>query len=101
MCNCIHVNFGTYENIITLDNPFYPKNSTKRLVDIDNCIVDEIKNLWDEDIQTIASCCGHNKQDAIITVISEDFDKMVDLGYVVCEDYNNTFYAKSVSRVGR
>jgi hypothetical protein len=99
MCDCIKVSFGSYDNIKALKNPFYPDNSAYEIIGIDNCIADEIEFLWGENIQTIASCCGHNKINGDIAVIEEDADKMYKLGYVEMKGHNNTFYAKSVSKV--
>ncbi|GAH50580.1 unnamed protein product, partial [marine sediment metagenome] len=48
---------------------------------IDNCILEEIKFLWSKGIQTIESCCGHNKQQGYICVIPEAIKKMEKLGY--------------------
>jgi len=99
MCDCINVSFGSYDNIKALKNPFYPDNSAYEIIGIDNCIADEIEFLWRENIQTVASCCGHNKQDGIISVIENDVYKMNELGYIKMKEYNNTFYAKTVDRV--
>jgi hypothetical protein len=33
--------------------------SKRRVVSIDQCIVEPIKALWKANIQTTASCCGH------------------------------------------
>jgi hypothetical protein len=100
MYNCVNVEFGSYNNIIILKHRFYPKNSVKKYISIDACLKNEILDLWDKGIQTVASCCGHNIQSGTILVIREDFDKMLDLGYKIwknpIKDCPDGFYAKSV-----
>lgn len=56
---------------------------------VDKCLLDEIKWLNDQGIQTIGSCCGKHiniPKDNIchkgsIIVSSKYIDKMIDLGY--------------------
>ena len=56
---------------------------------VDKCLLDEIKWLNDQGIQTIGSCCGKHvniPKDSIyykgsIIVSSKYIDKMIDLGY--------------------
>lgn len=76
--------FGRYETCITELFPFgtdrYPIPYTKP-VDIDSCIHPEIMDLWSKGIQTIESCCGHNRVPAYIWVIDEHRQSMIDFGY--------------------
>ncbi len=82
MCNCEDVEFGTYANQASIKFPFYPLSSVDETVCVDNCILEEIKELWEKGIQTTNSCCGHNKLPGSIIVIHEHIDKMLELGYV-------------------
>jgi len=50
---------------------------------IDECIVDDIKKLWDKEIITHGSCCGHGKQESYVNVADESIQKMIDMGYVM------------------
>jgi hypothetical protein len=94
-CGCVNVDFGSYENIVVLWPP--PAFGFTRVpLGIDRCIALEILDLWRAGIKTIASCCGHNKQPAIISVFPEHDDWMVAQGYARCPDHPNTFYAKSI-----
>ncbi|MFW5962732.1 MAG: hypothetical protein ACOCQR_03855, partial [bacterium] len=54
-CEC-----GTYECSV-------PMPIKGRMVDIDLCIADIVAALNANGIKTEASCCGHNKQDGIIS----------------------------------
>lgn len=73
---CRNVEMGNYENQVVLTSPF-----TKRVVGIDACIVVEIQNIWKQGIPTIESCCGHNKTEGYIAVLTKYHDKMIALGY--------------------
>jgi len=73
---------GSYSNQTTLVYPDWFKSKHKiRVVGIDNCIVGEIKDLWNKGIQTTASCCGHNTSPGIISVLPKYVEKMKKLGY--------------------
>jgi hypothetical protein len=89
MCKCIDIEYGTYENTILLG--YYPimaeyqKNRIKaglsgRGITVDRCIADQIIELWENDIRTYGSCCGHNKGRGYINV-RESFDKAISLGW--------------------
>lgn len=52
-------------------------------LEIDDCLVDEIKSLWDIGIHTRGCCCGHNKLDGYIEVERTDIPKMINLGYEI------------------
>ena len=68
-------------------------------LDIDNCLVDEIKKLWDAGIHTRGCCCGHNKLGGYIEVERTDIPKMISLGYEIYKgkkiNYFDTFVPKS------
>ena len=61
MCKCKsynHPEIGSIESInLNIPAKF---NIEKKNVYIDSCIVDIIKLLWEYDIWTLSSCCGHN-----------------------------------------
>jgi len=56
-CSCLSYNWdiGTVPNVM-LPAPSW---SSQESICIDACIADAILALWDEGIQTGASCCGH------------------------------------------
>lgn len=88
MCYCKDVGFGSYDVAIPV---WYDR--FKRVVGIDYCIVLEVIALWQHDIITIESCCGHNKQFGYIAVDDICVDKMKQLGY---EEFKpNCFYTKT------
>jgi hypothetical protein len=66
------------KNIITDENIY--KNYE---IEIDNCLVEEIKDLWSKGIHTTGCCCGHNdsRLRPSIGVQNTDIQKMIDLGY--------------------
>jgi hypothetical protein len=82
MCNCQSYNkpeWGGSKKEIILQPPF-----TNKTVCIDSCIVDEIKQLWNEGFVTFGSCCGHNKSNPNVIVDKNDALK-------VREYINNNF----------
>ena len=51
-------------------------------IEIDDCLVEEIKYLWKKGIRTTGCCCGHKgKYQAYIGVLDGDIPKMLELGY--------------------
>ena len=50
---------------------------------IDECLLEEIKHLWDLGIETNGCCCGHGKVDGYIGVNpdGDNIGKMEKLGY--------------------
>lgn len=52
-------------------------------IEIDNCLVEEIKDLWSKGVHTTGCCCGHkdNRLKPYIGVQNTDIQKMLDLGY--------------------
>lgn len=49
---------------------------------IDPCIVDAIKELWAQGIETLGCCCGHNVMRAWVAVHQKDYVRMFELGYM-------------------
>ena len=61
MCNCKNVKMGSYSNQTNLAYPDWFKSKYFiRVTGIDNCLIEEIKDLWSKGIQTKSCCCGHN-----------------------------------------
>ncbi len=60
MCKCISYNcpedYQTEPSVVCYDK----KNTGKEYVEIDACIVPDIKKLWKENIFTFGCCCSHN-----------------------------------------
>lgn len=76
------------EQMVNIDLPIWSKERIRRIknsmspsVCIDPCIVDHIKFLWENGIDTLGSCCGHGILDASVYVYEEDTSKMIELGY--------------------
>jgi hypothetical protein len=87
---------GSYKNQSTVTTP------QGKLVGIDNCILDEVKGLWEFEIVTVESCCGHNVTEGYIAVDDKSIWKMRAMGYhnlpeVMGEFRPDMFYAKSVT----
>ena len=81
MCMCPKgTKMGTYSNSIAVLNPHSP---TGKIVNVDQCIYLEVRQLWIRGIRTTGCCCGHNKQDGYIGVVDEDIPIMKSMGYRV------------------
>lgn len=63
-------------------------------IEIDDCLVDEIKDLWSKGIHTLGCCCGHSENVGFIQVERTDFQKMLDLGYKWYHDYPEDYGGK-------
>lgn len=91
MCSCNNIGFWTYQRCVKMITPQW------KLVDIDICIcqqIAELRYLW---IETIESCCWHNKTHWYIAVKVEYIDKMLEIWYIqdFMEDWRrNIFYTK-------
>ena len=86
MCNCINIEFGSYDNQIELPRP--PHMPSKRGINticIDACLKGEMLHLWALGIVTTGCCCGHNKGDEYpyIGVEDKDIYIMKMMGYKV------------------
>ena len=94
---------GRYDNALTLVFPFptqrFPTVGTKK-VQIDKCIALEVIELWNKGVETVESCCGHNKTTGYISVCDYAIQYMIDNGYVKYPDKEDTFYPKSVTVEG-
>jgi len=51
-------------------------------IDVDKCLITEIKYLWAQGIPTIGCCCGHNKTIPYIIVSPQYRIKMLALNYI-------------------
>lgn len=60
--------------------PFFSK---KKFICFDKCLVDELFYLWDLEIETTGSCCGHGIYQPYIGVTDSNIKKMKSLGYKV------------------
>lgn len=95
MCKCpLTTKVQDYSNQTVL---FYPhwfiSQKRHRAAGIDNCILDEIKDLWASGIQTDESCCGHNDQaPPYISVPDEYIPRMRALGYKNYEPFPGDVY---------
>ena len=93
MCKCINVEIQSYDNQTVLEYPEWFESSKEiRSAGIDNCLLEEIKSLWKSGIQTVESCCGHNKAEGYISVLERDAGHMLRLGY---ELYQSNFRNES------
>jgi len=101
---------GSYANQTILEYPHWFVSERKvRSAGIDNCILEEIKDLWASGIQTLESCCGHNLPGVdgsagYICVVKKDVMAMRALGYKNHnhhqlrgrDDTDQFFYPKSI-----
>lgn len=74
MCKCVNVGFGDYSNMEIIE--FNGKR-----IQVDSCLVEEIKGLLEIGVVTLASCCGHNKGVGNIAVDEKSIKIMESLGY--------------------
>lgn len=79
MCKCQNISFGSYERTTSMKAPFIQR--LDGWVCIDTCLVQEIAELWHLGVETIESCCGHNKNSGYIAVQKKFIQQMLDLGY--------------------
>lgn len=50
---------GKEQELVPLPPWIFPEKKN-RTISVDRCIVKQLLALWDAEIYTIASCCGHN-----------------------------------------
>ena len=65
MCNCHSYNgddIDSGKDQEVLLRPPKDFHLDRDSVCVDACIADVIQHLWDNNIQTLNSCCGHNKE---------------------------------------
>lgn len=72
--------FGTYHDTTAL-KPHW--ESAHETITIDNCLLNEIKDLWSKGIVTGGCCCGHNISLGMVSVEDEYIDVMLSLGYKI------------------
>lgn len=53
----------------------------KESIQVDECIADEIEELWNKGIKTMGCCCGHGLELGFIQVANDSILKMEKLGY--------------------
>lgn len=92
-CDAKSYRSGEYTHpMVVLDVPdiysrtLYRKGYTtqrKKQVAVDECLADEILNLWKFGVITLSCCCGHNirKLQPYIAVDTDSVDAMLKLGY--------------------
>jgi hypothetical protein len=107
-CDCgPEVRVSEYQNQSVQTPPWWwsTKFSREQNSDIciDNCLVDEIKDLWSKGIVTTGNCCGHNHCFPYIGVIEEHIWIMKSLGYEVQnnpmdESREDSFIPKSIKQ---
>jgi hypothetical protein len=93
-CQCKDVEFGSYDACVTVVLPW----AGAKVRGIDSCIVPEVAGLWRLGVQTIESCCGHNRLRGYVAVREEDDSKMVELGYErdPRSNYQHAFLSKTI-----
>lgn len=67
---------GTYSNSTAIAPPW-----SNKTVNVDNCLLEEVKQLWKAGVRTTGNCCGHNVAPAFISVWPAEIPKMLELGY--------------------
>ena len=100
MCECHNVKIGSYDNTTLIE---VPEDIDIKLnkIEVDKCIAEEIKELLNNGIKTVASCCGHNKIAGSICVDKKHIKKMEKLDYKhqynkIYPDSKDQFYPKSI-----
>lgn len=92
---------------VMMELPEWSKDRIRRLAEglsshvcIDPCIVPAIRKLWDQGIETLGCCCGHNIEKfgkAWANILPDHMEKAVALGYDVHPidefgNFQNTIY---------
>ncbi len=86
MLNCPN-EFGIYDSMIELRFPDHMLKenggyyTNKVGCQVDCCLVNEIKQLWENGVVTTGSCCGHGLIQGMINVTESSVDLMFKLGY--------------------
>ena len=70
-------------------NAYNTKLECERYVGVDSCIADFVQMLNDNDIETVASCCGHGNQPA--SIILRDDTWLLFLSREQAEEINKKF----------
>ena len=103
-CHCINIDFGTYNNTVGMILPYdiddcLMSKKKGHTIYIDTCIASEIGYLWHQGVETLNSCCGHNKGEPTVIVKKESIPIMERLGYECAKKWANptmTFYLKGM-----
>lgn len=76
-CKSYNGDFGELPEIVLKA----PKWSEKKTICVDNCIADVIKYLWDKNVATLGSCCGHGKTnpDIVVGENEKDYERILSL----------------------
>ena len=74
-CSCIDIPMGSYDSQVSVYTP------QGKLIGLDICLLKEITLLWSKGVETIESCCGHNKTTGYIAVTAESIPIMQAMGY--------------------
>jgi hypothetical protein len=69
---------------VDLPDDIYPERK-RRTVCIDECIVPQIKALWEAKIQTLGCCCGHGKGPCEVILTGHFDPRDVSRAYEVLE----------------
>ena len=76
--NCAKTILYPPENFI----PYNCCEGYKTSVQVDDCLSEEIKDLWSKGIKTTGCCCGHGMNLGFIEVTDDCIKAMEELGYV-------------------
>lgn len=101
-CKCKNVDFGSYKNTVGMILPYdiddcLTSKKKGAAIYIDTCIASEIGYLWHQGVETLNSCCGHNKMEPTVIITKESISVMEKLGYICANMWANptqTFYLK-------
>ena len=78
MCDCDCYDFG--KCVIAELPPEIATDRENRSVCLDRCIADTIRHLWNNGIQTLGCCCGHNKEKPNVVIAqNEDIQNVCGL----------------------
>lgn len=95
VCNCKSYNAGTGE---TPEVPLQHKTNGTALIDA--CIAPVIKHLWDNNIWTINSCCGHNGLFGMPSIVlGENEENYHHIKKLIAEKDPRTFVLSQWKRV--
>lgn len=88
---------GSYANSTVLTTFWKYSTGKYKKCNIDNCLLDEIKKLWNMKIKTLECCCGHNITSSYIAVYPEHINQMKAMGYILESNREDIFYSQSVN----
>jgi hypothetical protein len=74
-CKCRGIGMGTYANQETVTTP------AGKIVGIDRCLLNDVRKLWADGIETIESCCGHGQTTGYIAVPEAGHAAMAERGW--------------------